>query len=58
MKVALQPLPLLVGDDQHPRARATQFLEARAKLDVQTRVLDRDPGPGRRRGQELGLVVE
>ena len=58
MQVALEALALLLPFLDHPRARAANLLQARAQVDVELRVLDRDSGGGRHRGEQLRLVQQ
>ena len=58
VQVALEALALLLPLLDHPRTRAAHLLQARAQVDVQLRVLERDSGGSRHRGEQLRLVQQ
>ena len=58
VEIALQSLPLSLAGLDNSRARAAQFFDPRSQLDVQARVLERDPGSGGDRSQELRLILQ
>ncbi len=58
VEVALEPFSLLLTGREDARTRAVELVEPGAELGLEPRVLERDPGRGGRRGEQLGLVVE
>ena len=58
VEVPLQALAFALGGLEDPRARATELLEPRSKLDVQLGVLQREAERGGDGAEELGLLLE
>ena len=58
VQVALEALALFLALLDHARTRATNLLQARAQVDVELRILERDSRGSRHRGEQLRLVQQ